>query len=117
MKTNTLKSPASYPNPKGHNYIYEPPHSHSLHKMSEIFIYISDSLSYIHVVKFEVLMGMGIKIQIFSDVTPCALVNSNVSKKFIALIFTIVLKVLHSGIHVILNGLLKDITYLPRGTR
>jgi len=62
-------------------------------------------------------MGMGIKIQIFSDVTPCALVNSNVSKKFAAFIFTTVLKGFNSDTRVILNGLLKDITYFPRGTR
>jgi hypothetical protein len=62
-------------------------------------------------------MGMGIKIQIFSHVTPCALVNGNVSKKLAAFTFRIVVKYMHSDIHVILNGLLKDIMYLPRGTR
>jgi hypothetical protein len=62
MKTNTLKSPSSYSNPKENNYIYEPTHALSLHKISEIFIYISDSLNYIRVAKFEILMGMGIKI-------------------------------------------------------
>jgi hypothetical protein len=55
--------------------------------------------------KFEVLMGMGIKIHNFSDVTPCALVNSNVSKKLAAFTFRIVLKGSNSNIHVILNGL------------
>jgi hypothetical protein len=64
---------------------------------------MSDSLSYIHVAKFEALMGMGIKIQIFSDVTPCALVNSNVSKKLAAFTFRIVPKDLNSDIHVLLK--------------
>jgi len=78
---------------------------------------MSNSLSYIHVAKFEVLVGMGIKIQIFSHVTPCALVNSNVSKKLAAFTFRIVLKCLNSDIHVILHSLLKELMYLPRGTR
>ena len=67
--------------------------------------------------KFEFLMGMGIKIQNFSYVTPFALVNSNVSKKIAAFTFRIVLKGFESDIHVILNGLLKDIMCLPRGMR
>jgi hypothetical protein len=45
-------------------------------------------------------MGMGIKIQIFSDVTPSALVSSNVSKKLAASIFRIVPEGLNPNIHV-----------------
>ena len=48
---------------------------------------------------------MGIKIHNFSDVTPCALVNSNVSKNLAAFTFRIVLRGLNSDIHVILNAL------------
>jgi hypothetical protein len=78
---------------------------------------MSDSLTHIHVPKFEILVRMEMKIQIFSDVTPCAPVNSNISKKLDAFTFRIVPEGLNSNINVILNGLLKDIMYLPGGTR